>query len=155
MISAPIILNIPHSQASFRDGKSQMLRSTPDTYPSLSVSKQFKDQWKHPTPVPKVVQVSLPTPRPPLVLVLIASAQVWKIYCDRGHTDEFSRYKLAIERKTNLSGGNSKRRWHGTVRACTVGDSETQSALCVDPACSLCNIIRVRPLSPRMRQLWL
>ncbi|KAI0715566.1 ADP-ribosylation [Fomitopsis betulina] len=97
---------VPHSQASFRD-----------------VSKQFRDQWKHPTSVPRVVQI-------------------WKIYCNRDHTDEFSRYKLAIERKRNVPGGNSKRRWHGTVRACTVGDSQGQSALCNDVLCALCNIIR-------------
>ncbi|EPS93927.1 hypothetical protein FOMPIDRAFT_1135248 [Fomitopsis schrenkii] len=102
--AAPLILMIPHNQASFRD-----------------VSKQFRDQWKHPTPVPTVI---------------------WKIYCDRGHTDEFARYKLAIERKTNFPGGNSKRRWHGTVRACTVGDSQGQPTLCNDVLCSLCNIIR-------------
>ncbi|KZT64766.1 ADP-ribosylation [Daedalea quercina L-15889] len=87
------------------------------------VSKQFRSQWKHPTPVPTVVRI-------------------WKIYCDKGHTDEFSRYKHAIERKTGFTGGNSKRRFHGTVRACTVGDSVNQQELCRSTACSLCCIIR-------------
>jgi len=104
--SAPIILITTNNMASFRE-----------------VSKQFRDQWKHPTPIPTVVKI-------------------WRIYCDKDHTDEFSRYKLAIERKTNYTGGNSKRRWHGTIRACTIGDSEHQKELCYNANCSLCGIIR-------------
>ncbi|KAH9830115.1 uncharacterized protein C8Q71DRAFT_862706 [Rhodofomes roseus] len=104
--SAPIILIVTHNMTSFRD-----------------VAKQFRDQWKHPTPKPTVVKI-------------------WKIYCDKDHTDQFSRYKLAIERKTNYTGGNSKRRWHGTIRTCTVGDSDGQMNLCSNVNCSLCSIIR-------------
>ncbi|TFY64614.1 hypothetical protein EVJ58_g2510 [Rhodofomes roseus] len=87
-----------------------------------AISKFFKDQWKHPTP-------STPT-------------IIWKIYCDRAHEAEFSKYRHAIHRKTHYPSGNSKRRWHGTIRACTIGDSEGQTDFCEDDDCSLCSIIR-------------
>ncbi|EPS93929.1 hypothetical protein FOMPIDRAFT_1055537 [Fomitopsis schrenkii] len=102
--SAPLLLMVPNNHASFKE-----------------VSKQFKDQWKHPTPVPTVV---------------------WKIHCDHVHIDDFQRYKDTVERKSNVPHGNSRRRWHGTVRVCTVGDSQGQAALCNNALCSLCTIIR-------------
>ncbi|EPS93941.1 hypothetical protein FOMPIDRAFT_93895 [Fomitopsis schrenkii] len=70
------------------------------------------------------------------------SRQIWDIHCNCGHIDQFQRYKLAIERKSNVPGGNSKRLWHGTVRACTVGNSETETQLCNNALCSLCSIMR-------------
>lgn len=69
--------------------------------------------------------------------------QVWRIYCDHGHVDGFKRYKLGVENKSSIFGGNSRRRWHGTARVCTVGDSQGQAALCNNALCSLCSIIRV------------
>ncbi|KAH9932390.1 ADP-ribosylation [Fomitopsis serialis] len=87
------------------------------------VSKQFRGQWKHPTPVPTVIKV-------------------WKIFCDKQHNDEFSRYRLSVERTREIPGGNSKRRWHGTIRACKIGDSESQPAVCNNSVCSLCGIIK-------------
>ncbi|TFY50765.1 hypothetical protein EVJ58_g10898 [Rhodofomes roseus] len=68
--------------------------------------------------------------------------QIWKIYSDKQHNDQFSRYRLEVERTSGVSGGNSKRRWHGTIRACSIGDTERQSHVCNSPACSLCGIIK-------------
>ncbi len=56
--------------------------------------------------------------------------------------------RLSIERSRNLAGGNSKRRWHGTIRACRLGDDESQKTLCVNLGCSLCRIIEVHLYSP-------
>ena len=38
--------------------------------------------------------------------------------------------------------GNEVYRWHGTRRACNLGDSYNHENLCAQPTCSLCNIIR-------------
>ena len=37
--------------------------------------------------------------------------------------------------------GNEKRRWHGTVRECNIGD-EGETEFCSDPSCSLCCIMK-------------
>ncbi|KAI0688516.1 hypothetical protein BC835DRAFT_308186 [Cytidiella melzeri] len=87
------------------------------------VSQQFRDQWKHKTRIPNVVKV-------------------WRIIGEKALQDDFARYKLSVERKRTLPGGNSKRRWHGTVRQCRLGDDDGQSVLCQDTACSLCSIIK-------------
>jgi len=87
-----------------------------------NVVKQFIDQWKHQTPVPNVIKL-------------------WRIYGDRSVLDRFSRYQLEIERRTGVLGGNTRRRFHGTVRGCTLGDTSPDSKLCTNDACSLCRII--------------
>ncbi|KZT64780.1 ADP-ribosylation [Daedalea quercina L-15889] len=88
------------------------------------VSQQFKYQWKHDlTAAPDIVNI-------------------WKIYSDKAHSDEFYSYKRHIEHKTMIPGGNSKRRWHGTIRSCTLGDDKDQCNLCQNADCSLCSIIR-------------
>ncbi|KZT64779.1 hypothetical protein DAEQUDRAFT_759736 [Daedalea quercina L-15889] len=104
--AAPTILNVSSDMDAFRD-----------------VSKQFQDQWKHPTSVPTV-------------------HKIWKIYCDKQHNGQFSRYRLSVERLRNIPNGNSKRRWHGTIRACNIGDSEAWASVCQSNACSLCGIIK-------------
>ncbi|EPS97013.1 hypothetical protein FOMPIDRAFT_1025158 [Fomitopsis schrenkii] len=76
-------------------------------------------------------EVSLPT-----------IVKIWRIYCDKDRIDEFSRNRLAVERRINFRGGNRKRTWYGAVRVCTVGDSEGESHLCGDSSCSVCHIIR-------------
>ena len=52
-------------------------------------------------------------------------------------------FRLAVERRTGLDGGNSRRRWHGTVRGCRLGDSQSSFTFCGDPLCSLCSILQV------------
>lgn len=100
-----------------------ILSVSEDTESFTDVLAQFKDQWKHPSPAPSIVKI-------------------WKIYCNKDLTDKFQSYKLAVERRTGYPGGNIKRRWHGTSRACTIGDRERRSKLCRNESCSLCGIIR-------------
>lgn len=87
------------------------------------VSTQFLQGWRHPTSKPTVVKI-------------------WKIFSDKDHNDRFARYRLAVERRIGKEGGNSLRRWHGTIRACRLGDDETQCQPCLDQGCSLCEIIK-------------
>jgi len=87
------------------------------------VTKQFQEQWRHQTAIPSVVAI-------------------WKIFTDKEVANKFDRYKLSVERRTGEDGGNSRRRWHGTVRACKLGEDSDEDTLCMEPACSLCCIIR-------------
>jgi len=86
------------------------------------VAEQFTDQWKHPTQVPTVIKL-------------------WRVYGDRAVFDRFSRYQLEVERRTGLEGGNTRRRFHGTIRACCLGDTSLDGAICREEACNLCRII--------------
>ncbi|GBE87736.1 hypothetical protein SCP_1104130 [Sparassis crispa] len=97
------------------------LQKSHDAY--IEVEEQFKDTWKHSTNVPVV-------------------HQIWKIYGSKNANDTFDRYRLSLERRTGKKDGNTQRRWHGTIRACTLGDSELLRELCTSETCSLCNIIR-------------
>ncbi|EPS93931.1 hypothetical protein FOMPIDRAFT_1055539 [Fomitopsis schrenkii] len=109
----------------------------------IDVAKQFRDQWRHPTRVPTVVKARAASPHPHgSSFTHPAHEQIWKIFCDNPHNDEFARYRLSVERARGLPSGNSKRRWHGTIRACTVGDADAQGFACNSGACSLCGIIR-------------
>ncbi|KAI0300493.1 hypothetical protein B0F90DRAFT_1951105 [Multifurca ochricompacta] len=91
-----------------------------------NVVGQFTEQWKHPTPVPTVIKL-------------------WRIYGDRSVLDRFSRYQLEVERRTGTSGANTRRRFHGTIRACCLGDTSSDRALCKLSACNMCNIIQFLP----------
>ena len=89
-------------------------------------------------------------------------AQIWRIYGDRSVLDRFFRYqqvsvqitiriinfvcRLEVERRTKIFGANTCRRFHGTVRACTLGDTSRDGALCVQSACNMCSIIRVQSM---------
>lgn len=57
--------------------------------------------------------------------------------------DDFSRNKLAVERRMNARSGVCNRTWYEPTRVCTIGDSEEQSQLCNDTKCSVCQIIKV------------
>ncbi|KAH9177723.1 hypothetical protein EDB89DRAFT_1934123 [Lactarius sanguifluus] len=88
-----------------------------------NVEKQFTEQWRHPTPVPTVIKI-------------------WRIYGERSVLDRFFRYQLAVERRTGTSGANTRRRFHGTIRKCCLGDTSTDGALCKLSDCNICSIIR-------------
>ncbi|KZT01033.1 ADP-ribosylation [Laetiporus sulphureus 93-53] len=89
------------------------------------VEKQFLDGWKHPTSTKPTIM------------------KIYRIYSDKDHNEHFCRYRLSVERKRGLDDGNSKRRWHGTVRTCQLGDNENLNLrMCNDDECSLCCIIR-------------
>lgn len=88
-----------------------------------NVVSQFNDGWKHSTPVPQVLKV-------------------WKIFEPKQTSDKFAQYKLAVERSRGLEGGNTRRRWHGTIRACKLGDDDNNRIMCNQTGCSLCNIVK-------------
>ena len=57
---------------------------------------------------------------------------------------EFCREKVESQgnfEAVGLSKGNERRRWHGTRRACTLGD-KGYTQFCSSKECSLCSIIR-------------
>ncbi|KAI0731737.1 hypothetical protein C8Q72DRAFT_820566 [Fomitopsis betulina] len=87
------------------------------------VSTLFNSDWTHAMSSPTIVKI-------------------WRIYCDKDRVDEFSRIKLAVERRIKVPGGNCKRTWYGAFRACTVGNSDGQSQLCNEPSCSVCHIMK-------------
>ncbi|EKM52581.1 uncharacterized protein PHACADRAFT_211824 [Phanerochaete carnosa HHB-10118-sp] len=98
-----------------------MILEVPPSHEAFeSVANQFTTKWLHTLTPPKVYKV-------------------YKIYSSKDHMDEFGRYKLGVERRTGLEGGNSNRRFHGTVRACHIGDHYT--GFCSDEDCSLCRIL--------------
>ncbi|KAI0047871.1 hypothetical protein FA95DRAFT_1153694 [Auriscalpium vulgare] len=106
--------------------KAPMILQLPENHQMYkNVSAQFIDQWKHTTQKPTI-------------------EKIWKIISNSTANDKFARYQLAVERRTNLDKGNSKRRWHGTIRACTLGNDEYDTTLCPETStsCSLCSIIR-------------
>jgi len=87
------------------------------------VLRQFNQQWKHPTPVPTVVKL-------------------WKVYADQTVIDRFSSYQQGIEQTRGIPGGNTRRRFHGTIRECCLGDNASENALCRLNSCNLCRIIQ-------------
>ncbi|KAI0266411.1 hypothetical protein BC834DRAFT_874457 [Gloeopeniophorella convolvens] len=87
------------------------------------VANQFNVNWKHPTATPKILKL-------------------WKVYGARDINDRFSRYQLEVERRTGIQGANTRRRFHGTIRACRLGDTPQDSALCNLSSCNMCNIIQ-------------
>jgi len=87
------------------------------------VVQQFTKQWKHPTRLPTVIKL-------------------WKISPDQPVLDRFSRYQQGVEQNRGISGGNTRRRFHGTVRKCYLGDTSSDNALCWQSTCSLCRIIQ-------------
>jgi len=56
--------------------------------------------------------------------------------------DRFFRYQLEVERRTDIPGANTCRRFHGTIRACRLGDTSTDGVLCRLSTCNMCSIIR-------------
>ncbi|KAI0056251.1 ADP-ribosylation [Artomyces pyxidatus] len=86
------------------------------------IKKQFRDQWRHQTAIPKV-------------------AKIWKIYGSQDAHNDFVQYRHTVARKSGIPSGNARRRWHGTVRACRLGDTDQHDQLCSMSACALCSII--------------
>ncbi|KAH9992440.1 ADP-ribosylation [Russula vinacea] len=87
------------------------------------VVQQFTQQWKHPTQVPTVIKL-------------------WRIYADQTVLDRFSNYQRGVENSRGIPGGNTRRRFHGTVRECCLGDTSSENALCRLTTCNLCRIIQ-------------
>ena len=139
------------------------LPPTPDGTDDFLVVKQFTDQWKHQTPVPTVIRVWLFCsaswwPSSGLTrygsfggftgirLSLADSLAISEFECSsmvEAIADECNR--LDVERRSGIDGGNTRRRFHGTNRACCLGDTPLDGALCPDSNCNMCSIIKVQP----------
>jgi hypothetical protein len=53
--------------------------------------------------------------------------------------------RLEVERHRRLQSGNTRRRFHGTIRACCLGDTSLDDTLCRERICNMCRIIQVPP----------
>jgi hypothetical protein len=60
-------------------------------------------------------------------------------------TADYVCIRLDVERRTGLPSGNTRRRFHGTIRACTLGDTSLDGNLCTETTCNMCRIIEVPP----------
>ncbi|EIW84395.1 ADP-ribosylation [Coniophora puteana RWD-64-598 SS2] len=92
-----------------------------------SVSHQFQATWKHGTPCPAVQRI----------YHVVSTSSAGKKYKD---------YRAAVEGRgkftqKGMAEGNESRRWHGTRRACKLGDNG-HTTLCTSANCSLCAILR-------------
>ena len=56
---------------------------------------------------------------------------------DSGHV------RRGVEQTRGIPGGNTRRRFHGTIRECCLGDTSSENALCRLSDCNLCRIIQV------------
>lgn len=92
-----------------------------------SVVDQFETSWRSGTPCPTV-------------------ERVYRVVISGNLVHKYKAYRTKVEGKGDFaskgeSPGNERRRWHGTKRACTLGDNG-QTSLCTSSGCSLCAIIR-------------
>lgn len=53
--------------------------------------------------------------------------------------------RLEVEHHTRLTGGDTCHRFHGTIRACCLGDTSLDGTLCRERVCNMCRIIQVPP----------
>ncbi|TFK27463.1 ADP-ribosylation [Coprinopsis marcescibilis] len=107
----PCILEVPNGHVTFK-----------------SVADQFKASWRH-------TNSTCPTVR-----------RIYKIILPANNLATFDTYKASVEAKGQFgaqgrSPGNENRRWHGTRRACNLGD-KGHLQFCSTQTCSLCSIIR-------------
>lgn len=59
------------------------------------------------------------------------------------HTADSRRVRRGVEQRRGIPGGNTRRRFHGTIRECYLGDNSSENALCRLNSCNLCRIIQV------------
>jgi len=72
---------------------------------------------------------------------------VYKIVQTKELFQKYLDYRKKVEEEGNFvaqqsSEGNERRRWHGTRRACLIGDNPTDPKLCALTTCALCSILR-------------
>jgi hypothetical protein len=68
-------------------------------------------------------------------------------------TADFEHVRRGVEQNRGITGGNTRRRFHGTVRECRLGDTSSENALCRLSTCNLCRIIQV-PFEHATSSLW-
>lgn len=108
---APLLLEVPSDHVTFGD-----------------IENQFKSSWKHPNKAIPTLQ------------------RVYKIVESQSFRANYEVYRVGVDWRgqfmaSNLAPGNECRRWHGTKRACNLGDPGV-TQLCYNTNCALCNIIR-------------
>jgi len=59
------------------------------------------------------------------------------------YTANSGNFRRGVEQSRGIPGGNTRRRFHGTVRECCLGDTSSENALCRLSNCNLCRIIQV------------
>ncbi|KAG8972364.1 hypothetical protein FRC05_010075 [Tulasnella sp. 425] len=92
------------------------------------IAKQFGTSWKEEIQIPPVIRI-------------------YKIVNSKKVEEAYEGYKKAVEKQGKFSTrgmapGNERRRWHGTVRKCNIGDSPQILTPCNQPECSVCSILR-------------
>ncbi|KAG8905715.1 hypothetical protein FRC01_008254, partial [Tulasnella sp. 417] len=105
-----------------------ILLDVPKTDPKFAdIVKQFNDTWQG-TAKPTVHRIC-------------------KVVNSKAVEDRFQAYRQKVEQagkwvSQGKTAGNENRRWHGTVRECTVGDDPNKLDMCTSTACKLCCVIR-------------
>lgn len=87
------------------------------------ISTQYIRQWRH-------------TPNPPPV------HKIYRIKCGPIDKMKFKLYRSKVGLRAGVADGNTIHSWHGTVRACKIGDDGASLNPCSSQECSLCMIIR-------------
>ncbi|EKM52567.1 uncharacterized protein PHACADRAFT_261065 [Phanerochaete carnosa HHB-10118-sp] len=113
------------SSVSFKDSeKGRTLVEVPRSHIAFEdVQAQFECQWQH-------------TPMPPTI------HKVYRVTCSKQHIARFDRYRAEVGRRIGYADGNVIRCWHGTARACRVGDDSSRLTPCSRSDCSLCNVMK-------------
>ncbi|KAG8950277.1 hypothetical protein FRC04_007911 [Tulasnella sp. 424] len=119
------------------ENQGPMLLDVPPSDPKYAdIVKQFNDSWSRNNAAVAGV-VANPTVK-----------RICKVVNSKGVETKYQAYRKQVEAKWSFAAqgkpeGNECRRWHGTQRICTVGDTATNLALCTNAGCRLCSIIRV------------
>ena len=66
---------------------------------------------------------------------------------------DFEHVRWGVAKKRGISGGNTRRRFHGTVRECYLGDTSSDNVPCRLSTCNLCRILQV-PFEHVTDPLW-
>jgi len=109
--SAPLLISIDAKDKRFSD-----------------ISDQFGKSWRHSNKTQPTV------------------VGVFKVIMKKSLTDAYQAYRHKVEMEGSFKSqgqteGNERRRWHGTRRVCTLGESATDTTLCDKTNCALCRII--------------
>jgi len=110
---APRLFPIPHDDPKFSETKDR-----------------FQRDWLYSKPVPDV-------------------AEVYKVVLSDDIVDAYEKYRAAVEdnaghkfTKAGKTEGNEIKHWHGTHRACSVGDNRNSPTLCGRSDCPMCAILK-------------
>ncbi|EKM57017.1 uncharacterized protein PHACADRAFT_254491 [Phanerochaete carnosa HHB-10118-sp] len=107
-----------------KDNEDRTLVEVPPSHVTfLDIQAQFESQWQR-TPVPPKVH------------------KIYSITCSKQHIAKFDRYQAEVGQRIGLANRNIVRYWHGTTRACRVGDNSSRLNPCSSRDCSLCSIMK-------------